>query len=73
MIDVKLSVNRGFFDQQCALKWVRKNIKITLYENTEATTIDFPQREIIEKIEGGGVFTKILNSFLRGRDENFIA
>lgn len=50
-----------------------KNGKITLYENREATIIDFPQREIIEKIEGGGVFTKILNSFLRGRDENFIA
>jgi hypothetical protein len=50
-----------------------KKGKITLYENTEATLIDFPQREIIEKIEGGGVFTKILNSFLRGRDENFIA
>ncbi|NMD37370.1 MAG: carboxylesterase family protein, partial [Christensenellaceae bacterium] len=26
MIEGKLSVNRGFFDQQCALKWVRQNI-----------------------------------------------
>lgn len=26
MVDGKLSVNRGFFDQQCALKWVRRNI-----------------------------------------------
>ncbi len=26
MLNGKLSANRGFFDQQCALKWVRKNI-----------------------------------------------
>lgn len=26
MVDGTLSVNRGFFDQQCALKWVRNNI-----------------------------------------------
>ena len=26
MMDGKISVNRGFLDQQCALKWVRKNI-----------------------------------------------
>ncbi|HHU96403.1 MAG TPA: carboxylesterase family protein [Petrimonas sp.] len=50
-----------------------ENGKITLYENTEATMINFPYRDIIEKIEDSGVFTKILNSFLRGSDENFIA
>ncbi len=50
-----------------------KNGKITLYENSEATLIDFPHREVIEKIEDSGVFTKTLNSFLQGRDKNFIA
>ena len=28
IIDGKLSVNRGFYDQQCALKWVRENISL---------------------------------------------
>ncbi len=47
--------------------------KITLYENTEATAIRFPQREIIEALQDTGLFTKISKNFMRGRDDNFIA
>lgn len=47
--------------------------KITLYEEREAKRIDFPQRAIIEELEGSGLFTKIMKSFMRGRDDNFIA
>ncbi|HHT25444.1 MAG TPA: carboxylesterase family protein [Clostridiaceae bacterium] len=50
-----------------------KNGKITLYEGTEAQLIDFPQREIIEKLQDSGLFSKIAKSFMRGRDDNFIA
>ena len=36
-INGKLSVNRGFFDQQCALKWVRKNITFFGGDNSNIT------------------------------------
>ena len=50
-----------------------ENGKITLYEEREAKPIDFPQREIIEELEDSGLFTKIMRSFMRGRDDKFIA
>lgn len=50
-----------------------ENGKITLYEEREAKPIDFPQREIIEELEDSGLFTKIMKSFMRGRDDKFIA
>lgn len=49
------------------------NGKIMLYENTGANLIDFPQREIIESLQGTGIFSKIQKSFMRGRDNNFVA
>lgn len=50
-----------------------KNGKITLYEDTEAQIIDFPLKEIIEMLQDSGLFSKIMKSFMRGRDENFVA
>lgn len=49
------------------------NGKITLYENTEAKSVDFPQRDVIEQLQDSGLFSRIINSFMRGRDEKFIA
>lgn len=50
-----------------------ENSKITLYEEREAKIIDFPQRALIEELLDTGLFTKIMKSFIRGRDEKFIA
>ena len=50
-----------------------ENGKITLYEEREAKLIDFPLREIIEELEETGLFAKLMNSFMRGRDDKFIA
>jgi len=50
-----------------------ENGKITLYEEREAKQIDFPQRAIIEELMDTGIFTKIMKSFMRGRDDRFIA
>lgn len=50
-----------------------ENGKITLYEEKEAKLIDFPQREIIEELEDSGLFEKLMKSFMRGRDDKFIA
>ncbi|HHW94623.1 MAG TPA: carboxylesterase family protein [Mogibacterium sp.] len=47
--------------------------RIILYEGTEAKLIDFPERKIIEDLQDSGLFKKILKSFMKGRDENFIA
>lgn len=47
--------------------------KITLYESTQALSIDFPQRKIIESLQDTGIFTKISKNFMQGRDDNFLA
>ena len=48
-------------------------IKITLYEGVDALSIEFPHRKIIEEIQETGIFRKIMLSFMKGRDENYIA
>ena len=66
----------GFPLSETALFQVVKflsNGKITLHENTEARVIDFPYREMIEQLQDTGLFSKIMKSFMRGRDEKFIA
>lgn len=47
--------------------------KITLYENTDACSTDFPQRDIIESLEDTGIFSKLSKNFMKGRDDKFIA
>ena len=47
--------------------------KITLYESTQALSIDFPQRKTIESLQDTGIFTKISKNFMQGRDDNFLA
>lgn len=47
--------------------------KITLYESTQALSIDFPQRKIIKSLQDTGIFTKISKNFMQGRDDNFLA
>ena len=49
------------------------NGKIALYEKTNVSQIDFPQREMIESLKDTGLFTKIQKAFMGGRDKNFIA
>lgn len=50
-----------------------ENGKITLYEDKETKLIDFPQRAIIEELMDTDLFTRIMKSFMRGRDDKFIA
>lgn len=47
--------------------------KITLYEGLDGRMVEFPQREIIEELQGTGLFSKIMLSFMRSRDDKFIA
>lgn len=51
----------------------QENEKISIYENTEVKLIDFPFRELIEDLQDSGIFKEIMKTFMKGRDENFIA
>ncbi|MGI6690800.1 MAG: carboxylesterase family protein [Christensenellales bacterium] len=50
-----------------------ENGKITFYEERGAKPIDFPQQTIIEELLDTDLFTKIMKSFMRGKDDRFIA
>lgn len=50
-----------------------ENGNITLYENVDAFSIEFPHRKMIEEIQETEIFRKIMLSFMKGRDENYIA
>lgn len=47
--------------------------KITLYQDLEARPIDFPHRDLIEKLQDSGLFKKIMESFMTNRDNKSVA